>query len=239
MVHGSTCPESSNKEDATRVLQGLESTHGKCYYWGPEECCSGQWCYLSASMRLLLPTLVAATHYTLFYSILTTICRAWRQVQDCSSTPMETHWMQSLHRLLHNKLLYSLLQFTSLHISTVLYCTAVYCTVLHCTALCVPLLWICLVQWPVLHCSVLHSTELCCTGVHPTVLFSNVFYCTLPWDPLLQHRALHYTTLYLSVLLMQSQPIFFNTLSFCCQSSTMWCTEWLNDYWTLKQQSYL
>ena len=39
------------------VLQGLDSTHGKCYYWGPEECFSRQWCYLSASMRLLLPTL--------------------------------------------------------------------------------------------------------------------------------------------------------------------------------------
>ena len=127
----------------------------------------------------ILNCINCATHYTLFYCILTTICRAWRQVQDCSSTPMETHWMQSLHRLLHYKLLYSLLQFTSLHISTVQYsavhcstvenCTAVYCTVLHCTALCVPLLWIFLVQWPVLHCSV--WTVLCCTALQDTVSY--------------------------------------------------------------------
>ena len=36
---------------------GRRCTHGKCYYWGPEECFSWQWCFLSASMRLLLPTL--------------------------------------------------------------------------------------------------------------------------------------------------------------------------------------
>ena len=48
----------ATKKNGTRVLQGLDSTHGKCYYWGPEECFSEQCCYLSASMRLLLPTLV-------------------------------------------------------------------------------------------------------------------------------------------------------------------------------------
>ena len=48
----------ATKKNATRVLHGLDSTHGKCYYWGGEECFSGQWCYISASMRLLLQTLV-------------------------------------------------------------------------------------------------------------------------------------------------------------------------------------
>ena len=46
-----------NKMSDTRVLQRLDSSHGKCSYPGPEECISGQWCYLSASMQLLLPTL--------------------------------------------------------------------------------------------------------------------------------------------------------------------------------------
>ena len=52
----------ATKKNATRVLQGLYSTHGKCYYWGPEECFSWQWCYLSASMRLLLTPLQPRLH---------------------------------------------------------------------------------------------------------------------------------------------------------------------------------
>ena len=46
------------KKSDTRVLQRLDSSHGKCSSPGPEECFYRQWCYLSASMRLFLPTLV-------------------------------------------------------------------------------------------------------------------------------------------------------------------------------------
>ena len=48
----------ATKKNDTRVFPGLYSTLGKCSYWGPEECFSAQWCYLSASMRLLIPTLM-------------------------------------------------------------------------------------------------------------------------------------------------------------------------------------
>ena len=47
-----------NKMSDTRVLQRLDSSHGKCSSPGPEECFYRQWCYLSAYMRLFLPTLV-------------------------------------------------------------------------------------------------------------------------------------------------------------------------------------
>ena len=55
---GSTCPYSRNKEEDTRVLQRLDSSHGKCSYPRPEECFYRQQCYLSASMQLFLPTLL-------------------------------------------------------------------------------------------------------------------------------------------------------------------------------------
>ena len=45
------------KNNDTRVLQRLDSSHGKCSYPGPEECFYRQCCYLSASMWLFLPTL--------------------------------------------------------------------------------------------------------------------------------------------------------------------------------------
>ena len=44
-------------EKNTRVLQRLDSSHGKCSYPGPEECFYRQWCHLSASMQLFQPTL--------------------------------------------------------------------------------------------------------------------------------------------------------------------------------------
>ena len=59
----------ATKKNDTRVLPGLDSTLGKCSYWGPEECFSGQWCYLSASMWLSLPTLQEET-FLLFVSLI-------------------------------------------------------------------------------------------------------------------------------------------------------------------------
>ena len=46
------------KKNDTRVLQRLDSSHGKCSYPEAEDCFYRQWCYLSASMRLFLPTLI-------------------------------------------------------------------------------------------------------------------------------------------------------------------------------------
>ena len=52
------------KKNDTRVLQRLDSSHGKCSYPGPEECFYRQWCYLSASMRLFLPTLGGTSNHS-------------------------------------------------------------------------------------------------------------------------------------------------------------------------------
>ena len=50
-------PQVSTKKKATRVLPGLYSTHGKWSCRRPAECFFWCWCYLSASVRLSLPTL--------------------------------------------------------------------------------------------------------------------------------------------------------------------------------------
>ena len=54
---GITLHTVETKKNDTRVLQRLDSSHGKCSYPGPEECFYRQWCYLSASMPLFLQTL--------------------------------------------------------------------------------------------------------------------------------------------------------------------------------------
>ena len=43
-------------ENNTRVLPGLDSPHGKCSYQQAKIPFYRQWCYLSASVQLLLPT---------------------------------------------------------------------------------------------------------------------------------------------------------------------------------------
>ena len=53
--------QAETKKNDTRVMQGLDSTHRKCSYWWPVEPFYRQWCCLSASMWLLLPTLAVQT----------------------------------------------------------------------------------------------------------------------------------------------------------------------------------
>ena len=92
----------ATKKNATRVLQGLYSTHGKCYYCGPEECFSEQWCYLSASMRLLLPTfLCAALHCYIKTNIVITFIFLYTFLlyPDCT----KVLYYVFLYFILHNK----------------------------------------------------------------------------------------------------------------------------------------
>ena len=56
-IHDQLARTVETKKNDTRVLQRLDSSHRKCSYPGPEKCFYRQWCYLSAAMRLFLPTL--------------------------------------------------------------------------------------------------------------------------------------------------------------------------------------